>query len=53
MVKADRSKTSPCRALLLGELLTIQKKAARAKSSDAATSAHWQAIAQQITNTLD
>ena len=53
VVKADRSKTSPCRALLLGELLAIQKKAARAKSSDAATSAHWQAIAQQITNTLD
>jgi hypothetical protein len=53
VVKADRSKTSPSRALLMGELIAIQKKAAKAKSSDSATAAHWQAIAQQITNALD
>ena len=53
VVKADRSKTSPSRALVMGELITIQKKAAKVKSSDAATAAHWQAIAQQITNALD
>ena len=53
VVKADRSKTSPSRALVMGELITIQKKAAKAKSSDAATAAHWQAIAQQIANALD
>ena len=53
VVKADRSKTSPSRALVMGELITIQKKAAKAKSSDAATAAHWQAISQQITNALD
>ena len=53
VVKADRSKTSPSRALVMGELITIQKKAAKAKSSDAATAAHWQAIAQQISNALD
>ncbi len=53
VVKGDRSKSSPSRALVMGELLTIQKKAAKAKSSDAATAAHWQSIAQQITNALD
>ena len=53
VVKADRSKTSPSRALVMGELISIQKKAAKAKGPDAATTAHWQAIAQQITNALD
>ena len=53
VVKADRSKTSPSRALVMGELMAIQKKAAKAKSSDAATAAHWQAISQQIANALD
>ena len=53
VVKADRSKTSPSRALVMGELISIQKKAAKTKGPDAATTAHWQAIAQQITNALD
>ena len=36
------------RALLTGTLMEIQKKAAKAKSSDAATKAHWKTLAQQI-----
>ena len=47
-VNADRSKTSVSRALLLGELLSIQKKAAKGKGPDAVTKAHWTALAQQI-----
>ena len=47
-VKAPRSKTSPSRALLVGELMDIQKKAAKGKGSDAATRGHWLSIAQQI-----
>ena len=47
-VNAERSKTSVSRALLLGELSAIQKKAAKGKGPDEATKAHWNAIAQQI-----
>jgi len=36
------------RTLLLGQLLNIQKKAGKAKSSDTATQAHWQSLAKQI-----
>ena len=53
VVKADRSKTSPGRALLMGEILSIQKAASKAKSSDTATYAHWQTLAKQIENALD
>ena len=53
VVKADRSKSSPSRALVMGEILSIQKAASKAKSSDAATQAHWQALAKQIENALD
>ena len=52
-VLGSGSKTSPGRALLLGELLSIQQKAARAKSPDAATQAHWQSIGQQIKKALE
>ena len=52
VVKGERSKSSPSRALVMGELLNIQKKAAKVKGTDA-TAAHWQAIAQQIQNALD
>ncbi len=52
VVKAERSKSSPSRALLLGELLNIQKKAAKAKGTDA-TAAHWQSIALQIEDALN
>jgi len=47
VVKANRSQSSPSRALLTGELLNIQKKAAKAKGTDA-TAAHWQTLALQI-----
>ena len=47
-VKAERSKTSPSRALLIGELMDIQQKAAKGKGPDAATKAHWKSIANQI-----
>ena len=53
VVKADRSKTSPGRALLMGEILSIQKAASKAKSPDTATYAHWQTLAKQIENALD
>ena len=53
VVKAERSKTSPSRALVMGELMNIQKKAAKAKSGDAATQAHWQAIFLQINEAFD
>ncbi len=53
VVKAERSKTSPSRALVMGELMNIQKKAAKAKSGDAATQAHWQAIFLQIDKAFD
>jgi hypothetical protein len=40
------------RALLLSTLTDLQKKAAKAKSSDPATQAHWQELAKQIEKAL-
>ena len=40
------------RALLTGTLMEIQKKAAKAKSSDPTTKAHWQTIAREIEKAL-
>ena len=40
------------RTLLLGTLTEIQKKAAKAKSSDPATRAHWQDLARTIEKAL-
>ena len=48
VVNGQRAKSSPSRALLLGELLDIQKKAAKGKGPDTATKAHWTALASQI-----
>ena len=48
VVNGQRAKSSPSRALLLGELLDIQKKAAKGKGPDAATKGHWLSISQQI-----
>ena len=36
------------RTLLLGKLTELQKKTAKAKSSDTATQAHWQDLAKMI-----
>ena len=41
------------RTLIIAQLRNIQKKAARAKSSDAATQAHWQALSRQIETALN
>ena len=41
------------RTLLLAQLLDIHKKAAKARGRDAATKAHWQAIAKQIEDSLE
>ena len=48
VVNSQRAKSSPSRALLLGELMDIQKKAAKGKGPDTATKAHWTALAAQI-----
>ena len=48
VVKSDASANSGSRALLLGQLLDIQKKAAKGKGGDSATKAHWLSIANQI-----
>ncbi len=47
VVKADRSKSSPSRALLVGELLNIMDKASKVEGTDA-TAAHWRVMALQI-----
>ena len=40
------------RTLIIGKLTDLQKKAAKAKSSDAATQAHWQDLAKMIEKAL-
>jgi hypothetical protein len=40
------------KALILGQLVDIQKKAAKGKGPDAATKAHWQSLAAQIEKEL-
>ena len=52
VVAGDAAKTADGRTLLIAQLLDIQKRAAKAKSSDAATQAHWQALARQIETAL-
>ena len=52
LVAGDAAKTADGRTLLIAQLLDIQKRAAKAKSSDAATQAHWQALARQIETAL-
>ena len=46
------AETTDGRALILGTLTDIQKKAAKAKSSDTATQAHWKSIASTIEKAL-
>ncbi len=53
VVKNERNRSSVSYALILAELENIRSKAAKAKSGDAATKAHWQALAQQITKALE
>ena len=49
---SDAARSSAGRNLLVASLMDIQKRAAKAKSSDAATQAHWKALAQQIESAL-
>ncbi len=51
-VTGAASATTDARALVTAQLMDIQKRAAKAKSSDAVTKAHWQGIASQIENGL-
>ena len=44
--------TSNGKSLLLGQLVDIQGKAAKAKSSDSVTKAHWLSISKQIEEAL-
>ncbi len=46
------AENSDGKALILGTLTEIQKKAAKAKSSDTVTQAHWQEIAKTIEKAL-
>jgi len=52
VANANSAKTDG-RALLMAELENIRSKAAKAKSSDAVTKAHWQALANQIGDALN
>jgi len=49
---SDAARTSDARTLLFAQLEGIRKRAAKAKSSDALTQAHWQGIARQIETAL-
>ncbi|MBR4817507.1 MAG: zinc-dependent metalloprotease, partial [Bacteroidales bacterium] len=53
VVNSTAAASSDGRTLLLATLMDIQKKAAKAKSSDSVTKAHWQAIAKQIGDALE
>ena len=53
VVNSSAAATADGRTLLLATLMDIQKKAAKAKPSDAVTKAHWQAIAKQIGDALE
>ena len=52
VINARGEESSDGRALILATLTDIQKKAAKAKSSDTATQAHWQDIAKTIEKAL-
>ena len=52
VVGSEAARSADGRNLLIGQLMDIEKKAAKAKSSDAATQAHWQALAREIQTAL-
>lgn len=53
VIKAQANVLTDGRALLIAEMAKVAEKAAKAKSSDAATSAHWKAISMQINDGLN
>ena len=52
VVNSPAAANTDGRTLLLGQLLDLQKRAAKAKSSDSATQAHWQSLSRQIEKAL-
>ncbi len=52
VVGSEAARSADGRNLLIGQLVDIKKKAAKAKSSDTATQAHWQALAREIQTAL-
>ena len=52
VIGSDNAAKTDGRTLLVARLQDIQKKAAKAKSSDAATQAHWQTLSRQIETAL-
>ena len=52
MVGSKAAEGTDGRTLLIGTLMDLQKKAAKAKSSDSATQAHWQDLAKMIEKAL-
>ena len=51
-VSSEAARSADGRNLILARLTEIQTKAARAKSTDAATQAHWQSLSRQIDTAL-
>ena len=51
-VSSEAARSADGRNLILARLTEIQAKAARAKSTDAATQAHWQSLSRQIETAL-
>jgi hypothetical protein len=52
VVGSKAAEGTDARTLLMGTLLELQKKTAKAKSSDAATQAHWQDLSKMIEKAL-
>ena len=52
VVASRAAEGTDARTLLLGKLTELQKKAAKAKSSDAATQAHWTDLSKMIEKAL-
>ena len=53
IVNGRPAEGTDARTLLLGKLTELQKKTAKAKSSDTATQAHWQDLAKMIEKGLE
>ena len=52
VVGTEANRTSDGRNLIIAQLLDLQKRMAKAKSSDAATQAHWTTLSRQIETAL-
>ena len=52
VIGTEANRSADGRNLLIAQLTDIQKKAAKARSNDKATQAHWQTLARQIETAL-